>query len=174
MKQQFTFLLPTLAFLALMFTSCSGETKTYTVSTPELLLTADGPLFEGSNTATANWSFSAADFFDGQEPKNLKFKEAKVKYITLIGCEGEELPSIDKVVIEMAAPETSMMRLAFFEGLIEPCKEYNLQIADLQKNLEHFFYQSGITFVADLNILDEEYWEDVELKIKVEFEFTTK
>jgi hypothetical protein len=174
MKRNYSFLLFAFAWLAFLFSSCSGETKTYTVSTPELTLVAEGPLFEGSNTATAQWNFNAADFFDGQDVKKLKFQDAKVKYITLIGCEGEELPLIDKVVVEMAAPETSMMRVAYLEEVIEPCKEYTLGIADVQKGLEKFFQQSGITFVADLNIQDEEYWDDAELKIQIEFEFTVK
>jgi hypothetical protein len=175
MKRQLTFILPAFAFLAWMLSSCSGETKTYTVTTPELTLIAEGPLFEGSNTATADWKFNAADFFDGRDPASLKFKEAKIKYITIIGCdENETMPEIDEIVVEIAAPGTSMMRVGYLQQNIEPCMEYSMQVADIQKNLEDFFKQSGITFVADLNVLDEEYWENAELKIKMEFEFSVR
>lgn len=175
MKRQFAFIIPAIAFMAFLLSSCSGETKTYTITTPELTLVAEGPLFEGSNTATFDWKFNAADYFDGRDPASLKFKEAKIKYITIIGCgENETMPEIDEIVVEIAAPGTSMMRVGYLQQNIEPCTEYTMQVADIQKKLEDFFKQSGITFVADLNVLDEEYWDDAELKIKVEFEFTVK
>jgi hypothetical protein len=175
MKRQVIFLIPIFAFMAWGLFSCSGETKTYTVSTPELTLVAEGPLFEGSNTATADWKFNAADFFDGRDPASLKFKEAKIKYITIIGCDDyETMPQVDEIVVEIAAPGTSMMRVGYLQQNIEPCMEYTMQVADIQKNLEEFFKQSGITFVADINVLDEEYWENAELKIKVEFEFSVR
>jgi len=175
MKNNFKVLFFVIPLFALITFSCSEETKIYTITTPELTLVAEGPLFEGSNTATADWKFTAADFFDGKDPESLKFKDAKIKYITIIGCDESVLkPQIDEIIIEITAPEISMMKVAHLQENIEPCLEYEMQVADVQKNLEQFFKQNGITFVGDVNILDEEYWDNLELKIQVEFEFTVK
>ena len=162
------------AIFALMLSACSYETKTYNFESSEFKLVSEGPLFYGSNTATALWQIQPAVFFENQDPKDLKFTDGKVKKIVISSDSYTDLPEIDKVVVEIAAPGTSMMRLGIFEGEIVAGNSYELKLAESQDKLHKFFHQNEITFVADVNMLDEEFYDDLELNILVEFEFTTK
>jgi hypothetical protein len=169
--KQYPFLL---AFCFLLLNSCSYETKTYNFATAELNIVAEGPLFGGSNTATAIWKINPEEFFDNKNPKDLKFAKGKVTRIIISSDSGTDLPKLNSVVVEIAAPETSMIRLGILEENILSGNSYELKLAENQDDLYKFFYQNEITFVADVNMLDEEYYDDLELKILVEFEFETK
>lgn len=170
MKLHFSFL----AAIIFLLSACSYESKTYGFETSELKLTAEGPLFDGSNTATAVWKIKPALFFENQKPQDLKFTSGKVKRIVISSENYTDLPEIDRIVVEIAAPETPMMRLGILSENIVAGESYELQIAESQEKLHKFFYQNEITFVADVNMLDEEFYDDLELNISVEFEFTTK
>lgn len=163
-----------LGFVIILLTACSYESKNYNFETSELELVSEGPLFEGSNTATAIWKIKPEVFFENQNPKDLKFTEGKVKRIVISSDSYADLPEIDKIVVEIAAPETSMIRLGMLEKNIVAGESYELQLAENQEDLHKFFYQNEITFVADANMLDEEFYDDLKLNILVEFEFQTK
>jgi hypothetical protein len=168
-------LLPVFLLACMFFLSaCSYETKTYNFETSELNLVAEGPLFEGSNTATAIWKINPSIFFESQNPRDLKFTSGKVKRIVISSDSYADLPEIDQMVVEIAAPETPMMRLGILEQNTKAGESYELQLAENQEDLHKFFHQNEITFVADVNMLDEEYYDNISLNILVEFEFQTK
>lgn len=153
--------------------ACSGAGEKVDLTVTDLELFAEGYLFDGSNTATATWSFDQAKILEEKGHTGKKISQARITSITLSSEQSAELPSIDKVVIEMAAPGTRMIRIGLLQESLEPGESYPLQIADTQKGLEKFFEQQEITFVADANLL-EDFEDDLRLKLRVSFELEVK
>lgn len=158
---------------AILFFGCGGAGEKVELIVSDLELFAEGYLFDGSNTATATWLFDQSNFLAEKGLSGKKISQSRITSITLSSDGDAELPSIDKVVIEMAAPDTRMMRIGLLQESLEPGESYGLQIADTQKGLEKFFEQKEITFVADVNLL-EDFEDDLSLRLRVSFELEVK
>lgn len=157
-----------------LLTSCSGETETLTINSPELRLSAEGPLFEGANTATASWEFTLTDLLGESDAGKVSIKNAKLTQVEILLQEGEDLPEIEKMVFEMTSKNTPMTRLGLYEGKIEPGKSFGLSLASKQEKLASAFEDGKITFVGDFDLLEEEYWEDIHFSLKATFELEIK
>lgn len=157
-----------------LLTSCSGETETLTINSPELRLSAEGPLFEGANTATASWEFILVELIGENEDRKVSIKNAKLTQVEILLQEGEDLPEIEKMVFEMTSKNTPMTRLGLYEGKIEPGKSFGLSLASKQEKLASAFEDGKITFVGDFDLLEEEYWEDIHFSLKATFELEIK
>lgn len=160
-------------FLAISLQSCSVETETYVVETPALKLTAAGPLFEGSNTATTTWEFQLADLFPELEG-DIQLHEAKVTAVKITPIGEEDFPKVDKMVMEIKSKYISMTRIGLLESNIKSGRTYNLLIADKQKDIATALQDERITFIGDFDMLDEEYYEDVSFNIHITFEIQLK
>lgn len=156
-------------FLAISLQSCSVETETYVIETPALELTAAGPLFEGSNTATATWEFELANLFPDLEG-GIQLHEAKVTAVKITPIGEEVFPKVDKMVMEIKSKYISMTRIGLLESNIKAGRTYNLNIADKQKDIVTALQDERITFIGDFDMLDEEYYEDVSFQLSVSFE----
>lgn len=163
------------SLLLLLFVtlSCSVETETHEITTPVLELKAVGPLFEGSNTATATWEFSLNDLFPNLESE-VSVEKAKITSINVKPRSGEDFPKVGKMVMEMKSKYTSMTRIGLLESNMQQDKNYDLQIAGKQEELETAFADERITFVGDFDMIDEDFYEDVTFDLQVTFEVETR
>lgn len=152
--------------------SCSNEIETIQIETPELNMTADGPLFEGANTATVSWDFILNEILGFDEKVNIK--NAKISKVEFLMEEAEELPELEKMVFEVTSKNTSMTRIGLYEGKIEAGSPFLLSLAAKQVNLVSAFEDGKITFVGDFDLKDEEYWEDLNFSLKIVFELEIK
>lgn len=159
------------ALVVIMMTACSGNVTTVVVETPALELTAEGPLFEGANSSTATWEFDVNQLLGDVQGKVSKAKVAAVE-ITLI--DSEELPALEKMVFELTSSNTSMTRVGLHEGVFTVGQAVSLNIADKQENLASAFNDGRITFVGDFDLLEEEFWGNVQFVVKVTFELGIK
>ncbi|MFN3800658.1 hypothetical protein [Belliella pelovolcani] len=158
-----------LAIIAL--SACSGNLTTVEIETPEMQLSAEGPLFEGANSATATWEFDINELLGEVEGKVSKAKVSAVE-VTLKPSEGS--PALEKMVFEVTSKNTSMTRVGLFEGSINEGETFYLNIADQQENLAKAFEDGRITFVGDFDLLEEEFWGNLEFSLKVKFELGIK
>lgn len=162
-----------LFFLITMSISCSVETETHQVTTPILDLKAVGPLFGGSNTATATWEFKLVDLFPELQGE-AQVEKAKITNINIKPKQGYDYPKIGKMVMEMKSKYTSMTRIGLLETNIQVDKNYDLQVAKKQKEVEVAIADERITFVGDFDMLDEDFYEDVIFDLQVTFEIETR
>ncbi len=162
-----------LVFFATFFQSCSVETETYLVEAPTLELKAVGPLFEGSNTATATWEFQLKDLLPDVEGE-ISLHEAKVTAVKVTPIGEEDFPKVDKMVMEIKSKYISMTRIGLLESNIKTGRTYDLSVADKQKDIVTALQDERITFIGDFDMLDEEYYEDVNFSINVTFEVQVK
>lgn len=158
--------------LMLLLVSCGSNLKTIEVETPELDMLAEGPLFEGANTATASWEFDLQSLIGDEGSIVSKAKVTAIE-IRLVN-EEEELPSLEKMVFEVTSQNTSMTRVGLYESGLKIDENIKLSVAGKQENLASAFQDGRMTFVGDFDLLEEEYWDNVTFKVKVKFEIGIK
>lgn len=160
-----------LCLALVLLVSCGGNLNTIEVETPELDMVAEGPLFEGSNTATASWEFDLSSLLGDQ---GNKVSKAKVTAIEIRLVPEEDLPSLEKMVFEVTSQSTSMTRVGLYNSELDSDRFMELSVAEKQENLASAFQDGRMTFVGDFDLLEEEYWDNVAFKVKVKFELGIK
>ncbi len=162
--------LPILCLVILLFvglSGCTGSSTSLPLETPELQLTAAGPLYAGANSATATWEFNLTDLV-GEKGKEIS--EARITSVEVQLNGTDSIPSMEKMVFEVTSKNTPMTRVGLYEGGISKGQPFTLTIAEEQENLAAAFADGKMTFVGDFDLLDEEYMGNVEFTLKVKFE----
>lgn len=160
-------------FLVLLvgFGGCTSDLTVQEIESPELILSAEGPLFEGANSATATWEFDLKEILGNQDAK---VSSAKITAVELILKGSEDLPAMEKMVFEVTSKNTPMTRIGLYEGAIIEGQGFALNIAEQQENLATAFADGKMTFVGDFDLKDLEYYKNVEFTLLVKFEIGTK
>lgn len=150
---------------------CTGSSTIQEIETPELQLSAEGPLYGGANSSTASWEFDLTEILGNQEKL---ISEAKITSVEVILKGSENLPAMEKMVFEVTSKNTPMTRIGLYEGAISEGQVINLTVAEEQENLASAFADGKMTFVGDFDLIDEEYMGNVEFSLKVKFEVGIK
>ncbi len=153
-------------------TSCSVETETHIIETPVLELKATGPLFQGSNTATVTWEYKLKELFP-EISNEIVIEEARVKTIKIIPKDNIDYPALGKVVMEMKPKNTNMTRVGLLENNFDINKSNSLNVAEIQEDFNEAFKDEKLTFVADFDLLDKEYYDDISFDLVATFEIQT-
>lgn len=163
----------TFALLALvLFAASCAKTENLTYSTSDLVLTAEGPLYDGSNTATASWKINLAEML-GEGYTTADLAGARITGIRLTALNPESLDLVSDVTFLMAGSGVSMQKVGFLNPVPAGSHHIDLQVADEQKGLEGFFKLNEITLVADLNLTDE-LEDDLQLLAQLKLSFDVK
>lgn len=156
----------TIALLALLLVAVAcGKTEKVDYSAEEIVLTAEGPLYDGSNTATATWKANIADIL-GEG----KMAGARLTAVTITAAEPADLALINDITLQFAGKDVAMQKVAFLNPLPDGSTSVTLQVAEEQDGLADFFALNELTIVADLN-LKGEYEGNMTLKAKLDFSF---
>lgn len=161
-----------LLLCAVLLTACSSTTEKQVVKTPVLSLKASGPFFQGPNTATAEWSFKLDELFSDQDGE-IAIEEAHISDIEIIPIQGQSYPEMGKVVMEMKSKNTTMKRIGLLDTKLNTSQSNTLIVAEVQEDLEEAFADNEIIFVADFDILDQEYYDDLNFELLVTFQLET-
>lgn len=166
--------LSVITLIALLFVGlagCNGSSTTQQLETPELQLSAEGPLYAGANSSTATWEFDLTEILGNTEKE---VSEARITSVEVLLIGADSLPAMEKMVFEVTSKNTPMTRIGLYEGKITPGQSFNLTIADEQEDLAGAFADGKMTFVGDFDLLDEEYMGNVEFTLKVKFDLGIK
>ncbi len=166
--------LSVITLIALLFVGlagCTGSSTSQQLETPELQLSAEGPLYAGANSSTATWEFDLTEILGNAEKE---VSEARITSVEVLLIGADSLPAMEKMVFEVTSKNTPMTRIGLYEGKITPGQSFNLTIADEQENLAGAFADGKMTFVGDFDLLDEEYMGNVEFILKVKFDLGIK
>jgi hypothetical protein len=169
--QKYVSVLSLLALLFVGLSGCTGSSTTQQLETPELQLSAAGPLYSGANSSTATWEFDLAQLL-GEGKKEIS--EARITSVEVLLVGADSLPAMEKMVFEVTSKNTPMTRIGLYEGKITAGQPFTLTIADEQENLAAAFADGKMTFVGDFDLLDEEYMGNIEFTLKVKFDLGIK
>lgn len=148
--------------VAFVLASCSSSEE-LEWSTSSVTISAVGPLFEGSNTGTFEWSYDLVEEIDGLD--NLEdILNARLVSIELTP---DDVDVLEDVTIQLAGEKTGMQKIAFMNA------DGNVQVAEKQENLASFFLDNYPTLVADFNLLDD-WYDDYNIEAKLVFLFNVK
>jgi hypothetical protein len=168
--QRYLIKLAVVIFIFVGLSGCTGSSSSQSLETPELQLSAEGPLYAGANSATATWEFDLKEVLG---KTGTEVSEAKITSVEVVLTAADTLPTMEKMVFEMTSKNTPMIRIGLYEGKITPGQSFALTIADEQENLASAFADGKITFVGDFDVLDEEYMGNIVFTLKVKFELGT-
>jgi hypothetical protein len=171
MQKHLSIKLAVVVFLLIGLAGCTGSSAIQQIETPELQLSAEGPLYGGANSATATWEFDVKEILENKESE---VSEARITSVEVMLKGAENLPAMEKMVFEVTSKNTSMTRIGLYEGPIREGQVFALTIAEEQENLASAFADGKMTFVGDFDLLDEEFLGNVEFMLKVKFEVGTK
>ena len=162
------------ALIALLLLAGCAATETKEVTTEILVLTAEGPLYDGSNTATYSWQPDLAALL-GEGYTAADIKSARITAVQF-GAEDEAAQGlVSDVTFQLAGSGVAMQKVAFMNPMPSGQNLVALQVAEDQKGLGDFFKLDEITLVADVNLTGE--WEDnlaLGVQISIQFELKSK
>ncbi len=158
-----------LILIVVLFYACSAETETHTIETPALDLEMTGPLFQGPNTATATWEYSLKELFP-QSGNEIDIEDVRITTIKISPKDGIDYPELGKVIMEMKPKNSGMSRIALLESNFDTTKTNLLSIAEIQEDFDEAFEDERLTFVADFDMISEEYFDDLSFGLVVTFE----
>lgn len=156
-----------------LFVSCRGELETHIVKSPILELKAIGPMFEGANTATVTWKYKLEKLIP-EFNKETKIEDFRIYSIKIKPIKDLEYPEIGKIVMELKPGNQAMSRVGLLEGDFDKNKSNELSIADIQEDFDEGFIEERLTFVADFDLKEEEFFDDIKFELEVTFELKTK
>ncbi|MFN3529468.1 MAG: hypothetical protein ACK417_06060 [Bacteroidia bacterium] len=162
------------ALVLLLAMGCNTATQTIEVESPSLRLTAEGPLYDGSNTATAAWRINIAEWL-GEDIVSTDIVSAKITSIRLKSRNTENFDLLNDVSVQLAGPKVAMKKVGFLNPVPADLGILDLKLAEDQKGLAEFFGLREITLVADLD-LKEEFDDDLQFdaQLKLTFEIKAK
>jgi hypothetical protein len=141
--------------LALLLLAACGATETIEYKSGPITLTAEGPLFAGSNTAQGTWEPDLAALLDRIGAKPGQLRSARIVEATLSG----DLTGVRGVVLQLASDNLDMGSVAVLNPLPEGRNDVALQVANEQRNTAAYLKEKSVTVVADLD-LDADSDED--------------
>jgi hypothetical protein len=141
---------------AILLLAACGSRETLTFESGPIPLVAEGPLFEGSNTAQGAWAPGMAAFLAAQGSSPAQLRSARIVQATL---EGEDLGGIGGVTFHLASDKLDMLKVANLTPLRHSGNKAVLTVATEQKGLAEHLKEASVTVVADID-LDEDSDED--------------
>jgi hypothetical protein len=150
-------------------TSC-GKVSTLEYKPALITLTAEGPLFEGSNTAQGILMGAELEAFLGKDG----YRGAAIKSARLVSAriftesDTLTLDNISEITLQMAAPEVDMQKVAVLNPVPAGQMSVNLQVAAEQEKIAKLLQQPALTCVADINLKQD---SDANLTVKCELVF---
>ncbi len=165
--------LVTLLSIGLLLAACSGPTETVISEPITVRMTADFPLFEGSNTAIGEFEVDLDQLLNKQGFSAEKIKNVKLASASLAIIESDYIDLMDQISLQLTTSNSGMQKV----GLLNPVplgkETIVLQMAAEQKGLAPMFKENKIVVVADINLL-EDLEDDFVFDLTMNFEFEVK
>ena len=149
----------------LVLSACKNkiETKTYTLENVEFV--AEGPLFEGANSAQYEVVVDAAKLYAyGQTVDNIK--EAKLISCELVASDSSDFGNVSGFVLQLTAENADMTEFAL---LNQVNGGKNVQLKASEKDAGNFFKQNKFILLMD-TYLKQDQEENLKFKANIVFE----
>lgn len=130
---------------------------------------AEGPLFEGSNTATGIWQVNLDELFPKLDLREKKINSARIESVVFEYA--PEFP-VKNVKIELTGRNVDMQKIAFANNIQDVQTSPTLIVASEQKKIEKFLTLDQVTVVADVDLaedLDDDFSALVKFKLIINY-----
>jgi hypothetical protein len=157
----------------LAFGACKPETKTLHFVSPEVEIFAEGPLFEGANTAQGIFQPQIAAFLQREGFDLSKMKEAVLSKATLMVPDSLASGLISEITLQMASDQVDMQNVGVLNPVPDGKTSLEIKTAQKQEKIADLLRQKALSFVADVN-LKKDIPHNLVLKGIFEFNITVQ
>jgi hypothetical protein len=140
--------------IAITFFSC-GQSQNHTFTIENVELSSEGPLFQGINTATGMYEVDLEEFLNSIGAQISDIRQAKLLSAELIIMDSMNFNIIGDVSLLLAGENTEMKSLAVLNPIPDDVTKIQLQIAEEQSKIANYFKEENLTFVVDLDLLQD-------------------
>ena len=152
--------------LLLLVGACSPEANNSKEFTIDTVLTAGGPLFEGSNTCQAEISSNIAEYI-----KENNITKEQIVDVTLTSASAaidtSNLNLLESINLQVFSDNFPMQNVAF-ANVEENSVSVDLEVADVQEQLKAILFDGKSYIIADATI-KEDLDDDLNLNMKLVF-----
>ncbi|MFN4299120.1 MAG: hypothetical protein ACK4EX_05220 [Thermaurantimonas sp.] len=132
-------------------------------------VTAEGPLYEGSNTSIGVWKVNLGELFPEIDFSKTKIKSARIEEVTL---EFDPSYKVKAAKVEISGRNVDMQKIAFANNIGENESSVKLLVAEEQKDIEKFLLLDAVNVVTDVDLaedLESDFSAVVKLKVSINY-----
>jgi hypothetical protein len=160
----------TCVFFMLILHACSHPTV-HPLSI-ETTLTAEGPLFEGSNTIQGDIG-NFAEVLKSMNTSAGKISSATLKTVTLTVDDSSNFDRFSSITLQLVSEKTDMVKVALINPVAKGLHTIEMTVASEQADLSDLFRQDKFTAVADA-ILNQDVDGNIRMQARCTFLLTIK
>ena len=149
-----------------MMVACSPEANNSKEFTIDTVLTAGGPLFEGSNTCQAEISSNIADYIKENGITKEQIVDVTLESATA-SIDTSNLNLVESINLQVFSDNFPMQNVAF-ANVEEGSEKVELEVADVQEQLKAILFDGKSYIIADATI-KEDLDDDLNLKMNLNF-----
>ena len=150
-----------------MLVACAPEANTSKEFTINTVLTASGPLFEGSNTCQAEISSNIAEYIKAND-----ITKEQIVDVTLTAAsaalDSTSAALVESINLQVFSDNFPMQNVAFANVGAEHPESVDLEVADVQEQLKAILFDGKSYIIADATI-KEDLDDDLNLDMKLVF-----
>jgi hypothetical protein len=144
-------LLPSVLLVTSVLVGC-GKSETLLYESGPIQLSAEGPIFEGSNTAQGSWDPGLEAFLKDHGATPDQLRGARVLSAMLSASDDTGFSGIRSASVMLASDASDMQQVAVLNPFPKDQERVELTVANEQKGLVGHLQQETVTVVADLDI----------------------
>ncbi len=156
-------------FMFLFLSACSNKEKTATLVIDNISISAEGPLFEGANTAQGEVPNRINAWAKEHGIELSQITSASLKKVTISVNDTSNLDLFSSINMQFASDQTDMIQAAVINKIQPDSKKIELTLSGEQKDLIKVLKQDKFTIVVDA-ILNKDYDANINLLGNIEIE----
>ncbi len=159
--------------LSLFFSACSSSTETKVFNIQNIQISAEGPLFEGSNTAQLELNNPLQAYLTTEKIDIKNIKSAKLKSIQIDNADSSNFNMFQSLTLQLTSEKTPMLNLGVLNPIPADVKSINLNVANIQEDLVDILKQKSLFVVADA-LIKADTSANIKMNCNLEFELEIK
>lgn len=160
------------AALSVALLACN-KPRTLTFATEEIAITAEGPLYAGTNTAQGEWVSQLDAFLAKNGTIASDVSGARLVGAVLSTSDSSGFDGVNGVSLQLASDLVSMQELAILAPLPAGKRSIELSLAAQQDRILDFLQQPKMTVVADVDLQNDQE-TDLTMNAQLTFELNVK
>lgn len=156
------------ALLLFAFLPACQKSRTLAFRVENVPILAEGPLFEGANTAQGTYMSTLNDFLAQNGATSRQLHGARLTRATISVPDSLNLDLLNALTLQFAGAQTDMQKMGVLNPVPKGQRRVELQVAQEQSKVADFFRESAFTIVVDADVARD---TAMNLELRGDFEF---
>ena len=165
MMKKITFFI-SLAVSSVLFNSCSGPAEEKSVELTNLVLTAEGPLYEGSNTFQTTVTEPLKKFLSENGLTAENIQEIKVAKCVLTATDSNAFNMYSGINVQLFSDNSEMQNVAVVNPVPENKEQIEAKVAAEQEKIADIFKDKDVYVVGDA-LLKEDVEDNLQFTVSL-------